>query len=59
MQGLGGQTRTVAGMDQLLHLGWDATAVLALARARGLDARLLAEWLPAIEYAAMTAINKD
>lgn len=45
-------------MAGVLHHGWDMTAALALGAARGIDARLLAEFLPAIEAKAMIAMNE-
>lgn len=59
VQGLHGQTRAAVGMDGLVHYGWDMSAVLALGVARGIDARLLSEWLPSIEAVAITNINKE
>lgn len=43
----------------MVHYGWDMASVLALGAARGLDARLLAEWLPAIEAVAITNMNAE
>lgn len=56
---LHGQTRAAVGMDGLIHYGWDMTSVLALGTARGIDARLMAEWLPEIEAVAITNMNKE
>lgn len=56
---LHGQTRAAAGMDGLLHYGWDMASVLALGAARGIDARLLSEWLPAIEAVAISNMIKE
>lgn len=56
---LTGQTRAVAGLDRVHHIGWDMTAALALGAALGVDQRLLAEWLPGIEAVAMAKINED
>ena len=55
---LGGQMRMIVGHTQAFALGWDMTAVMALARALGLSPRLVAEMLPDIEAAAVAAINK-
>lgn len=59
VQQLHGQTRAVAGMDAIMHYGWDMASVLALGAARGIDARLLSEWLPAIEAVALLNMNKE
>ncbi|MDN5786909.1 hypothetical protein [Pseudorhodobacter sp.] len=56
---LHGQTRAAVGMSAMVHYGWDMASVLALGAARGLDARLLAEWLPAIEAVAITNMNAE
>jgi hypothetical protein len=56
---LHGQTRAAAGMSDLVHYGWDMASVMALGTARGIDARLLSEWLPAIEAVAIANINKE
>lgn len=56
---LGGQVRTVGGADILMQTGWDMTAALALGTARGIDARLLSEWLPPIEAVSMAKMNEE
>jgi hypothetical protein len=55
---LSGQLRSVSGGDRLVVTGWDMTAALALAAALGVPARAAAEFLPAIETAAVAAINR-
>lgn len=59
---MGGQWRfaTVAGPGgaATVPVGYDMTAVLAVAAARGMDMRAVAELLPAIEQGALSA-NRD
>ena len=54
-QRMGGQVRAVPGGV----VGWDMTAALAMADALGVSALAAAEMLPALEAAAVTAINKQ
>ena len=54
-QRMGGQVRAVPGGV----VGWDMTAALAMAKALGVNALAAAEMLPALEAAAVTAINKQ
>ncbi|UOM32539.1 hypothetical protein [Acuticoccus sp. I52.16.1] len=54
-QRMGGQVRVVPGGV----VGWDMTAALAMADALGVSALAAAEMLPALEAAAVTAINKQ
>jgi hypothetical protein len=56
---LSGQLRSVSGGERLIVTGWDMTAALALAAALGIPARVAAEFLPAIETAAVAAINRS
>ena len=50
---MGGQLRAVPGAV----LGWDLGTAMALAQALGVNAVVAAEILPALEAAAVTAIN--
>lgn len=50
---LGGQLRAIPGAV----LGWDMNAALAIGRALGVEALIIAEILPEIEAIAMRAIN--
>jgi len=52
---MGGQLRAVPGGV----VGWDLTAALALADALGVNLLVAAEILPAIEAAAVAAINRQ
>ena len=52
---MGGQLRAVPGGV----IGWDMTAALALADALGVSPLAAAEILPALEPAAVTAINRQ
>ena len=52
---MGGQVRVVPGGV----VGWDMTAALAMAAALGVSRLAAAEMLPALEAAAVTAINKQ
>jgi hypothetical protein len=52
---MGGQLRAIPGAV----LGWDLTAAFALARALGIDARLVAEVLPEIEPIVVAKINEQ
>ena len=54
-QRMGGQVRVVPGGV----VGWDMTAALAMADALGISTLTAAEILPALEAAAVTAINKQ
>ena len=54
-QRMGGQVRAVPGGV----VGWDMTAALAMAAALGVSTLATAEMLPALEAAAVTAINKQ
>ena len=54
-QRMGGQVRVAPGGV----VGWDMTAALAMADALGISALAAAEMLPALEAAAVTAINKQ
>ncbi|WP_075223294.1 DUF7697 family protein [Acuticoccus yangtzensis] len=54
-QRMGGQVRVVPGGV----VGWDMTAALAMADALGISTLAAAEMLPALEAAAVTAINKQ
>jgi len=54
-QRMGGQIRAVPGGV----VGWDLTAALALADALGVNRLVAAEILPAIEAAAVAAINRQ
>jgi len=51
---MGGQIRAVPGGV----VGWDLSAGLALADALGVNLLVAAEFLPAIEAAAVAAINR-
>jgi hypothetical protein len=53
------QLRVIASGDGLLVLGIDLAAVLALAGATGLSPVAVANWLPAVEAAAVHAINRQ
>lgn len=53
VQRLTGQIRAVPGAV----LGWDMTAALAMAEALGIERRLAAEWLPAIETEMVRGVN--
>jgi len=50
---LGGQFRFVVLPRRLMRTGYDMTAALALAAARGVTAATVAEFLPIIEQAAV------
>lgn len=39
----------MAGAERIVTLGYDMTAVLAMARARGVPELAVVEWLPGIE----------
>ena len=54
-QRMGGQVRVVPGGV----VGWDMTAAIAMADALGVSTLAAAEMLPALEAAAVTAINKQ
>ncbi|UOM36722.1 hypothetical protein [Acuticoccus sp. I52.16.1] len=54
-QRMGGQVRVVPGGI----VGWDMTAALAMADALSVSTLAAAEMLPALEAAAVTAINKQ
>ncbi|WP_075223162.1 DUF7697 family protein [Acuticoccus yangtzensis] len=54
-QRMGGQVRAVPGGV----VGWDMTAALAMADALGFSPLAAVEMLPALEAAAITAINKQ
>ena len=54
-QRMGGQIRAVPGGI----VGWDLTAALAIADALGVNLLVAAEILPAIEAAAVAAINRQ
>jgi len=55
---LGGQRRIAIGAGGAIMLGWDMGAAFELSRALGLPDWLVAEWLPAIESAAVAATNE-
>lgn len=52
---MGGQLRAVPGAV----LGWDLGAALAMASALGVNPLVAAEFLPALEAVAVTALNKQ
>ncbi len=53
------QLRVVSRPEGLLVLGVDIVAVLALAGATGLPPAAVAAWLPAVEAAAVHALNRQ
>ncbi|MFP1646053.1 DUF7697 family protein [Pontitalea aquivivens] len=54
---LGGQLRVAGGLGGGTILGWDMGAALAMARALGIDARVAAEVLPALEAVMVRRLN--
>lgn len=56
-QRLGGQLRVVGGMAVSV-IGWDMTAVLAMAQALGVPAMAVAELLPEIEAAMVRKMSE-
>jgi hypothetical protein len=53
------QLRVVSSPEGLLVLGIDIVAALALAEATGLPPAAVANWLPAVEAAAVRGINRQ
>lgn len=54
-----GQLRVASSADGTVVLGWDMTAVLAMAQALGVNPLIAAECLPVIEAVMVRKVNEQ